>query len=612
MIWQHLQAVIWLRRRLLANQWVRGGRLNAALMSVFGVAASLMAILLCVGAFALGMLAIPHTEPVHLLYAWDALVVAFLFFWGVGLLADLQRTEPLSLAKFLHLPVSIQGAFLINYLSSWVSLCLLVFVPVFVGFALALVWVGGLRQLIVFPLLAAFVLMVTAVTYQFQGWLASLMTNPRRRRAVVVGATVVLILLAQLPNLANMRRVENFHRRQTEQARQQAEEDSQLQRAVAQREIDVEEYQRRANEQMHERQRAAQEAFLETAAWWKNKTRLANVAVPFGWLPLGVMAAAEGNLLPGILGCMGLGSIGGFSLWRAYRTTLAMYRGAFTAGSSRAATSVARSRDVRPAVNRLEARLWGLSEPVAAVALAGFRSLVRAPEAKMMLLTPVIMILFFGSLLLNAPRDLPVAFRPLPALGAILFALMGLQGLMANQFGFDRDGFRVFVLSAVPRRDILLGKNLAFAPLALVMVVISAAAVQVMTPLRLDHLAALVPQFATMYLMFCLLMNLLSIYAPLPIAAGSLKPASLRMGAVFLHTAAIFVFFPVTQTPTLVPLAIEALLVQQGWTPGSPIWLVLALAECAAIIWLYLRALNWQGRLLQKREQRILETITNR
>ena len=55
------------------------------------------------------------------------------------------------------------------------------------------------------PLSAAFLLMVTALTYQFQGWLASLMSNPRRRRTVVVAATAVFVLIFQLPNLLQLR-----------------------------------------------------------------------------------------------------------------------------------------------------------------------------------------------------------------------------------------------------------------------------------------------------------------------------------------------------------------------------------------------------------------------
>ena len=46
-------------------------------------------------------------------------------------------------------------------------------------------------------LLAAFLLMVTALTYQFQGWLAALMSNPRRRRTVIMVMTVIFVLIVQ-------------------------------------------------------------------------------------------------------------------------------------------------------------------------------------------------------------------------------------------------------------------------------------------------------------------------------------------------------------------------------------------------------------------------------
>jgi hypothetical protein len=43
-----------------------------------------------------------------------------------------------------------------------------------------------------------------------------------------------------------------------------------------------------------------------------------------------------------------------------------------------------------------------------------------------------------------------------------------------------------------------------------------------------------------------------------------------------------------------------------------PVCLLLSLAECAAVVVVYHFALNWQGKLLESREQRILETVTNR
>ena len=118
MNWQHFKAFVWLRWRLLYNQARRAGALNAILTMIVVVAAILTVIPLFIGSLMLGLFAIPKAQPVHLMYAWDAVLVAFLFFWLIGLITELQRTDPLSLSKFLHLPVSANGAFLINYLSS--------------------------------------------------------------------------------------------------------------------------------------------------------------------------------------------------------------------------------------------------------------------------------------------------------------------------------------------------------------------------------------------------------------------------------------------------------------------------------------------------------------
>src|SRR5579862_5319787 len=81
---------------------------------------------------------------------------------------------------------------------------LIVFVPAMVALALGVVFTWGPSMLVVLPLLAAFIVMVTALTYQFQGWLATLMSNPRRRRTVIVLMTMGVILTGQIPNLINI------------------------------------------------------------------------------------------------------------------------------------------------------------------------------------------------------------------------------------------------------------------------------------------------------------------------------------------------------------------------------------------------------------------------
>ena len=70
------------------------------------------------------------------------------------------------------------------------------------GFAVA-GGVAGPARSPVLPLAAAFLLMIAAIV-SVSGWLASLMSNPRRRRSVIMATTMgfVLIAVAEPGNLA--------------------------------------------------------------------------------------------------------------------------------------------------------------------------------------------------------------------------------------------------------------------------------------------------------------------------------------------------------------------------------------------------------------------------
>jgi hypothetical protein len=510
----------------------------------------------------------------------------------------------------MHLPVSLNEAFLINYLSSLLSLSLIFFVPIMLAFCLALVWTNGILMLPATVLLAVFLLMITALTYQLQGWLASLMSNPRRRRTAMVITTGALILLVQLPNLINV--LSPWASEQAKRAENFSAEMDKLERAVRSNEPNSEELHRQL-EIVQQHQAASERAYQDTLRRWERTARIVNVVLPIGWLPLGVTAAAEGSVWPALLGALGMTLIGTASLWQAYQTTIALYQGETTNRKSKPAPAVPTpSSDLAPVSLLLEARLPGVSEPVSAIALASLRSFLRAPEAKMMLLTPLIMIPVFGSILLRDGAKTPESLRPLVGIGAITIVLFGLMHIMANQFGFDRDGFRVFVLCPAPRRDILLGKNLAFAPLALGMAAILVLMLQVLRPLRWDHFLAMFPQSISMFLVFCFLTNLLSIYGPVHVPPGSLRPASPKATTVLLQVATIMILFPMSEALTLLPLGVELLMGLAGWYAPVPIGLILTLAECAAILGLYIILLKWQGGLLQAREQDILDSVTSR
>src|SRR3954452_5220130 len=121
------------------------------------------------------------------------------------------------------------------------SLTLALLFPVMLGLALGLVFGRGLAMLLLLPLLFAFVLMVTSVTYQFQGWLASLMVNKRRRRTIMAFLTTAIILLSQLPNLINVFKPWKIDPADSVAQRQRAATE-QLQRDLQSGQIDVAEY----------------------------------------------------------------------------------------------------------------------------------------------------------------------------------------------------------------------------------------------------------------------------------------------------------------------------------------------------------------------------------
>jgi hypothetical protein len=613
------------------NQLARSGIASVVVLGLMAVAALVAAAGLFVVGFLVGLLAMPAVPAAARLYVWDGVVLGFLFFWMAGLMADLQRTEALSLEKFLHLPVSPAGAFLVNYLSSLVSFNLLLFVPAAVGLALGQSFGIGALSLVLLPLLAAFLLAVTALTYQFQGWLAGLMTNPRRRRTVVVVVMMAFVLIAQAPSLVSAA----FGRgmtKQTEVLTEQMERRQELQRWIAERqgevlqaqqkkEITPEEAKRR-NAEVYQQYRARQEAMDrelkdERAARDRSAeeriaqtARVLNLALPPGWLALGAAGLGAGDVVPALLATLAFTMIGVASLRRGYRSTVRMYTGNSGSGESKAARAEGPSPD-RTRVPMVEWRLPWVSEHVSAVAAAALRSLIRAPEAKMMLLSPVILVLLLSTVALTTKADVPEAFRPLIATGAASFVLLMAAQLIGNQFGYDRGGFRVYVLSPAPRRDLLVGKNLAAAPLTLGLGVLILILVECVFPMRVDHLLAVALQLVSMYLVFCLLANALSIFAPVPLAPGAMQPSTMRGLPLLLHMGFVMCF-PLALAPTLVPLGVEVLLAELAGVRGWPVALVLSALLLAGMVWVYRSVVAWEGALLAAREQAILEVVTSK
>ena len=258
----------------------------------------------------------------------------------------------------------------------------------------------------------------------------------------------------------------------------------------------------------------------------------------------------------------------------------------------------------------LELRLPVVPEQAAAVALGTFRSMLRAPEVKMAWGTAFIVTVILGaSVFWRAAPKIPDAAKPFIVTGAMCFSLFMLVQFLANQFGFDRQGFRAFVLSPVDRRLILLGKNIATWPVGATSGLLVLAMISFWLRLPILAVVAAVLQLATLLLLGSLAGNLLSILAPFRIEAGSMKPT--KIPAVAMLVMVLFqLLFPLAMLPVFVPPLLELLWQLVGWPALVPVNLILSVLLAMLTAMLYWRTLEPVGRLLHRREVKILNTVT--
>ena len=234
----------------------------------------------------------------------------------------------------------------------------------------------------------------------------------------------------------------------------------------------------------------------------------------------------------------------------------------------------------------------------------------RAPEAKLALFGPFLVMLLIGvTMMFRAKTAMPIDFRAFAALGVCTFAMLGVFTMIGNQFGYDRGGFRIFVLSPVRRRDILIGKNAAMAPFAMLLGVLGLVALQIFMPLRFTHLLAAIVQLGSVYLITCIFGNMMSIYAPLAIASGTMKPMNMNLSIVLLQLL-IMILLPLALLPTIFPLLAELVMRLVYDIETIPVYLIGSVLVLLGTIGVYLWAVKRQGDVLRDKEQEILGTVT--
>jgi hypothetical protein len=579
---EQLKTILWLRWRLTRNQWQRAGGFGAVLVVIVAVSAVVMGAATFVGGLLGAALGLGDAKPMVVMGIWFGVTVAFLLFWLIGLLAELQRSETIDLQRLMHLPVALGQMFVINYVASHLALSIILMVPAMTGLALGLVYSRGPVMLLLLPLAWSMVFMISAWTYCLRGWLATLMSNPRRRRTIIMGITLAFILMFQLPNLyfnvlGGRKRFEPL-------------------KGATSKEM------YRDYEAHKARDKANVNQLIEAQKF-----------IPPLWLPYGALGLAEHRVLPALLGtfgCLGLGALG---LRRAYRSTVKFYRGEIGGLAAAPVVPSVTSANASPAKagkSLLEFRIPYVPEQAAVVALGTFRSMLRAPEVKMAWGTAFIVTVILGaSVFWRAAPKIPTVAKPFIVTGAMTFSIFMLVQFLANQFGFDRQGFRAFVLSPVERRLILLGKNLATWPVGATFGLLLLAMISFWLRLPILATVAAVFQLVTLLLLGSLAGNLLSILVPFHIAAGSMKPT--KMPALAMLTMVIFqLLFPVVMVPVFVPPLLELLWRLAGWPVLVPVNLILSVLLATLTATLYWQTLGSLGRLLQQREIKILTIVS--
>ena len=155
----------------------------------------------------------------------------------------------------------------------------------------------------------------------------------------------------------------------------------------------------------------------------------------------------------------------------------------------------------------------------------------------------------------------------------------------------------------------MLGKNLAAFPVGACF----GAVLITLTCVRL-HLAtatglATVFQLASVLLTAGIAGNLLSILVPYRIQPGSMKPTKMP-GLAMLVLMVCQMFFPVAMLPVFAGPLLELLWHRLNWPDFVPVNLI-----CSALLVIVMAIIYWQslaplGRLLQRRETKILAVIT--
>jgi predicted permease len=253
-----------------------------------------------------------------------------------------------------------------------------------------------------------------------------------------------------------------------------------------------------------------------------------------------------------------------------------------------------------------------VSPGLSAVIEKEFHYAMRNAQLRMMALMPLLLI---GVRLMNRRRfgtgdfdsDAPTVItgflkygEGLMATGGILYVFLILSGLSCNLFAFEHAGMRTLVLAPINRKTILLGKNIVYVFVALVLSI----ALLIIDQLVFGYISPLSILFAVLsFTVYAALMSLIGNWFSIRF------PKRMKMGRRMNVSGVVgILLIPMMILLSLPPLAAVA----AGYVAQSLLveYATLAVLAMLSIVF-YAMSIPSQGESLEKRELEILEAVND-
>ena len=665
-IWPSL-LFVWLRYRIRHNQVTHSSKI----LQAFAVLGMFFVVMSTISVWGCGLLAgvfVPRLigqDNNYLL--WDLAALVALLSWTVHVLNEAQRGDPISLDRILHLPVSPGQAFVVNYLSSLGSTVFLMAAGGFLGLVIGSLFSVGPKAILFFFPMFAFLFAMTAITYWLQGWIAGLMANPRKRQTIIVMIPIAIILITQVPvqliqwssqstrlesnppvnpkdasppneakseSTPEETTVKDSSESQTPAVKSDSDASASEADAVTPPEdttgvegnslvtptdadvtsADAEDASidaQNASEIGAKKKQERREAMFERL---KSIASIANIAFPPLWPAGAIQSWSTGSIwnpVPMFFSLV-MFLIGVQALRLSHRASLRYWRGEEDKKKIASPKTKAKAVRVQKESRLCEISLPWISEETSAVVGMTWATMKRAPEIKMFMLLPMILPLILLMVFRERMSTSNDYLKLTIICGFSTFFLLVASGVAGNMFAYDRSGFRVFVLSGMDRTRILLGRNLAFAPLLGLLSTLCIVGFAILYGVSLRSTCLAMLTTLTMLPPYFLVMNLMAILTPFPLAVGSIQPKHFDFTTVVINVW-LSMILPFILMVSMIPIGVyfltNSFLPSMAWIPWE---VFVGIGMSAASFGVYRLILPWQGQLLAKREKEMLRIVTSK